>query len=263
MISFAAICPHPPLLVPAVGGDDTCRVRGTLDAMKELASAAEEEAVDTFLVISPHAAVFMDRMSINLNPQLTGDFSDFGHEEIRLAFENDLTLACRIVEQCAREGCPLEGVYEDLDHGIMVPLYFFSRAVSTAKACHFGFSYLDYEKHLAFGRLLGQAAAAHSGRVAIIASGDLSHRLTPDAPAGYSPQGRQFDEQLLGLLEKGKGAEKEILALDRALIDEAGECGLRSLIVLLGALSGSDWRFEKLGYEGPFGVGYLVGRFVF
>lgn len=37
----------------------------------------------------------------------------------------------------------------------------------------------------------------------IIASGDLSHRLTKDGPYDYFPQGKIFDEDLLSKLQKG------------------------------------------------------------
>ena len=52
-------------------------------------------------------------------------------------------------------------------------------------------SFLPLEKMYLFGMAL-QAAAGESGgkRVAILASGDLSHRLLPTAPAGYHPDGK-------------------------------------------------------------------------
>ena len=51
-----------------------------------------------------------------------------------------------------------------------------------------------------------------------------------------------------------------VFSLDGAIREEAGECGYRSLVVALGALPGT--RPEVLSYEGPFGVGYMVARFV-
>ena len=35
----------------------------------------------------------------------------------------------------------------------------------------------------------------------LIASGDLSHRLIPGAPAGYSKRGEEFDKKLIGFLK--------------------------------------------------------------
>ncbi len=93
-----------------------------------------------------------------------------------------------------------------------------------------------------------------------VASGDLSHRLTRTAPAGYDPRGKDFDETVVELMRIGDFAA--LTALDRDLVHGAGECGLRSLVALggfLGDEATSDP--EVYSYEGPFGVGYLVARF--
>ncbi len=95
-------------------------------------------------------------------------------------------------------------------------------------------------------------------RVAWIASGDMSHRLKEDGPYGFHPSGPKFDQEFIKLL-KNKDIQG-ILNLPENLVEEAGECGLRSFCMLLGALEASkiQWQPEILSYEGPFGVGYLV-----
>ena len=97
-------------------------------------------------------------------------------------------------------------------------------------------------------------------KIAVIASGDLSHCLKEEGPYGFQPDGPKFDKDLIEALKK-KDIEK-ILKLDD-LYPEAGECGLRSFCFLLGILeaSGINWQPEILSYEGPFGVGYLVVNF--
>jgi len=52
-----------------------------------------------------------------------------------------------------------------------------------------------------------------------------------------------------------------VLDLDPNLIERAGECGLRSITILLGALQGLAVKPQVLSYEGPFGVGYMVASF--
>ena len=97
-------------------------------------------------------------------------------------------------------------------------------------------------------------------KIALIASGDLSHCLRADGPYGFHPDGPKFDKALIEALKK-KDIET-ILKLDE-LYPEAGECGLRSFSFLLGILetSGLKWQAKVLSYEGPFGVGYLVINF--
>jgi len=97
-------------------------------------------------------------------------------------------------------------------------------------------------------------------KIAVIASGDLSHCLKEDGPYGFHPEGPKFDKELIESLKK-KDVEN-ILKLDNKY-PEAGECGLRSFCFLLGILeeSGINYEPEILSYEDPFGVGYLVANF--
>jgi aromatic ring-opening dioxygenase LigB subunit len=258
MLSFAAICPHPPLLIPEIGREDTDKVQNTTEAMKELAQELSQKEIDTILVVSPHGPVFMDFMSVNLAERLIGDFSDFG-SDLKMDLQNDTELARLIKDLADTNKLPLQTVSESLDHGTMVPLYFLTAERSAAKICQISFSYLDYGRHFTFGEIIYEAIQSVDKKVALIASGDLSHRLTPQAPAGYSPRAQDFDNLLIESLEKNDISR--ILDMDSTLIEDAGECGLRSIIILLGAISNVKYKFENLSYEGPFGVGYLVGKF--
>jgi aromatic ring-opening dioxygenase LigB subunit len=96
-------------------------------------------------------------------------------------------------------------------------------------------------------------------KIALIASGDLSHCLRADGPYGFNPDGPKYDEALIDALKK-KDIET-ILKLDE-MFPQAGECGLRSFSFILGILEESklNWQPEILSYEGPFGVGYLVAN---
>ncbi|HUV43143.1 MAG TPA: class III extradiol dioxygenase subunit B-like domain-containing protein [Patescibacteria group bacterium] len=98
-------------------------------------------------------------------------------------------------------------------------------------------------------------------KLAWVASGDMSHRLKEDGPYGLHPSGPKFDKEFINLLKRKDIGS--LLNIDPKLIDEAGECGLRSFCQLLGALEGAKvkWQSEILSYEAPFGVGYLVANF--
>lgn len=258
MLAFAAICPHPPIIIPSIGKQELLKAPETISAMELLSKSMEVKEIDTILVISPHGPMFMDFMSVNMASRLIGDFGNFG-DDTSMNFENDTDLAIYIKELSDVNGLPVQTVDEELDHGAMVPLYFLTKRNQQVKIVHVSFSYLDYGKHFSFGEIIYEAIQNSDKKVAVIASGDLSHRLSPDAPAGFSPQGEIFDNLLINNLEKNK--VEEILNLDSILIDNAGECGLRSIIILLGMLSNMNYQFEKLSYECPFGVGYLVGNF--
>ena len=263
MLKFASICPHPPLLIPSIGKRNQNEVASTIKAMEDLAEEIKNLGIETIAVISPHGPVQMDEMTLSNTKKLRGDFGQFGDGTTIMEFENDLGLIVNIKKLADAEKIPVSIINGSmpLDHGTMVPLYFLTKYSPQIKIVPITFSYLDYQTHFEFGEVIYEVMENSSKKIAFVASGDLSHRLTPDAPAGFSSRAKEFDELLIKFLENRETAE--ILNLDANLIEEAGECGLRSIIVLLGVLSNLDYKFEKLSYEKPFGVGYLTAKFGF
>lgn len=261
MLKFAAICPHPPIIIPSIGKDSLNEVGSTVSAMKKLGRIAKESCLETIVIVSPHGPYQAGFMSINEFDVLRGDFSGFG-SDLSMTFQNDKDLGMSIKKTSDSKKIPAEIMADEtmLDHGTMVPLYYLSRHIPDFKIVPLSFSELDYRKHFEFGKAIFEAISSSDKKIGFVASGDLSHRLTLSAPAGYSPSGRIFDDFVVGRLESSDNSE--LLRIDASLVEEAGECGLRSIIIALGVLSGIEYKFEKLSYEGPFGVGYLVGRFM-
>jgi len=260
MLKCAAVCPHPPIIIPSIGQNNISKVKPTITAMNELGDEIERIGISTIIVISPHGPVQMNSMFINSAEEIKGNFAEFGSSDY-MEFKNDVDLVFNIKNASESKKISVEDVngWTFLDHGAMVPLHFLTKHNKNIKIVHIAFSYLSYQKHFEFGEAIYEAIENVEKNIAVVASGDLSHRLTPDAPAGYSPKGKEFDNLLIDLLEKNEVSE--ILNLDSSLVEEAGECGLRSIIILLGLISCLQYKFKKLSYEGPFGVGYLVGKF--
>lgn len=259
--TFASICPHPPIMIPTIGGPaDLKLVSRTIQGMEKLSEKFAKAKPEAVIVISPHGPVDLYYFTINQSPTLVGHFYNFGDFGTELIFENDLEFIKEIEKECKTAKIPLRVAdISELDHGVLVPLYYLAQKYTNFKVVPLAYSYLDLETHFKFGKILQKSAIASKCRIGIIASGDLSHRLTPDAPAGYSPAGKEFDEELIEMLKKKD--VKGILNMDPDLVEEAGECGYRSIIILLGALDGLNWQPEIISYEGPFGVGYLVANF--
>ena len=275
---FSSICPHPPLLIPTIGGPELEKISSTVKALEKLNKEFVQAKPETVVVISPHAPTLPQAFGIAKPKVLSGNFGQFGDFGTELSFKTDQELIRDILDDAKKEKMPVEALdYPDLDHGTLVPLYYITKKAPKLKLVVISFTQLDLKTHFQFGQMLHKTIKHADERIAVVASGDLSHRLTFDAPVGYSPRGKEFDEKLIDLLKKKD--VKGILNLDPKLIEEAGECGLRSIIVLLGILDKIDYknlafgknldsRFarikpEILSYEGPFGVGYLVANFEF
>lgn len=230
-----------------------------MNAVKAVGEKFRSVKADTVVIVSPHGPVQYDKFIINYSPTLRGDLSAFGDYR-KFVFENDRELIDEIVASEKSAGLPIGLARElELDHGALVPLYYLINEKDLSynpKLIHMSFSMLPPDYHYRFGEVMGKVLQSSPKIISFIASGDLSHRVTPEAPAGYSPQGRVFDKTLVELVQKKN--TKGILNLDRDFVDEAGECGLRSIIMLLGALSSLRWEIKSSSYEAPFGVGYMV-----
>lgn len=264
-VVFCGVAPHPPILLPEVGGKESGKVSATFKAMEKFAGLIAESGAEIIVIISPHGTVFQDGIAINGSEILTGDLKMF-RADLDFEYNNDQDLIREIMIQAGRfgimsveidDGLAEEyGVSVKLDHGVLVPMYFLDKAGIDLPMVSISMALLPFEELYAFGTALKKAAALRKKKVALIASGDMSHRLIPSAPAGYSPQGAEFDRKIVDLL-KNKDF-KGIINIDQNMAKEAGECGLRSIIMMLGALDGEDVKAEVLSYEGPFGVGYMV-----
>ena len=229
-IVFAALVPHPPLLIPAVGGSETDRVKTTTQAMERLAADLVERAPDTVVIISPHGPVFQDAVAVHMLPAVHGHLGQFGAPQAAYQAPADCELARLVVEQSERAGvtaAPVTAEWAEewgaaeLDHGTLVPLHFLQAAGYQGRILPVAIGLLPPVRLYAFGKAL-QAAIDRSGhRVAVLASGDLSHRLSHEAPDGYHPDGAQFDREVVEAL--GRGDLQHLFQMDRSLCEAAGE----------------------------------------
>jgi AmmeMemoRadiSam system protein A/AmmeMemoRadiSam system protein B len=241
----------------------------TLNAMKRAAGEIKKERPSTIILTTPHGPVFQDFIYISTSKRLNGSLGKFGASGVRLEFTNNIELTDRIIEASEKAAIPAGGLDEslirkyrvskELDHGAMVPLYFINREYSSFKLVHIAIAGLSFIELYRFGMCIAEAVRESDERVVFAASGDLSHRLTQDAPYGYNPDGRKYDELIVRLM--GEADIESMLEIKEELCENAGECGLRSFIMMLGALDGYSLKPEVYSYEGPFGVGYSVARF--
>ena len=271
-VIIAAAVPHPPLIVPGVGHGREREIQRTIDAYREVARRVAELRPDTIVISSPHTAMYLDYLHIAPGPGASGTFAQFGDaaDGSRVTYDEELVAElCRLAHE---EGLPAgtEGEREhSLDWGVLVPLHFIQAAYDELRAAgeepapyrvvRLGLSGLGPLAHYLLGQLVQRAASQLGRRVAYMASGDLSHKLTADGPYGFSPDGPVFDELACRALASGDFLE--LLTADPGLCERAAECGLRSFQIMAGALDRTTVTAELLSHEGPFGVGYGVAVF--
>ncbi len=265
MLSIVGIAPHPPIIIPEIGGGRLQEAQKTVSGMKELSRRIKEKKPELLVLITPHGQIVSNGPAILAGDKLSGDFGQFGFPAIKLEMETDRELVDILVEEAS--GLPAKPVLLDgqdrrlqsgriLDHGAMVPLYYLREAEVAAPGVHVTVSFDSYQDLYVFGQAVKRAIDKRGVSAAVIASGDLSHRLKPGAPAGFDPRGKEFDQQLVSLINEGR--VEDLFTMDQGLIEDAGECGMRPIMIALGTLKDTGFHSEIISYEGPFGVGYMV-----
>lgn len=268
-IGTCYLMPHPPIIVPEIGRGEEARAQRTIDAMEEVTRHLAVQRPEAIVVITPHGPMFRDAMAVGVQRDFSGDFSNFGQPQVKLSFPGHRGLAFNIMREAVGEGIPAiaiddatrkrYGISSGLDHGALVPLYFINKNYQGFDIVHITYGMLPRRQLFEFGKCIRRAVEGSGVHAAILCSSDLSHRLTKDAPAGYSKKGFQFDRQLVDHLRNME--TQRILEMDDQLVEEAGQCGYRSVLVMLGALDGYNAKGNILSYEGPYGVGYCTGIF--
>ncbi|MBZ9607399.1 AmmeMemoRadiSam system protein A [Clostridium estertheticum] len=184
-------------------------------------------------------------------------------------FEIDMDLTGKIMAKARGNNIPTVEVstsflkkYDreyELDHGSIVPLYFVVDRYNSFKLVHITYGGLSPIQLYKFGKLIKEAIEESNENAVFIGSGDLSHHLKDEGPYDYNPYGKVFDAEIISLLTKGDVAG--VFNINPEMVENAGECGLRSYYIMIGAMEGNEIKGELLSYEGTFGVGYAVMKF--
>ena len=261
-IVAAYALPHPPLLLPEVGQGEERKLQLTQNAYERAMKEAAELAPETVIVVSPHTVMYADYFHIAPGEMASGDFAAFGAPDLRVMADYDEPFAKELAKAASAEGIAAGGVGgrgAALDHGVMVPLSFLEAHTADFRLVRVGVSGLSPKEHYVFGRCIARVAEELGRRAVFFASGDLSHRLTPDAPRGFAPEGPRFDKACMKYLEEGDFLK--LLRMEAALYQPATECALRGLWMLAGVLDARALKIKKLSYQGTTGVGYGLVSF--
>ncbi len=262
---FTALVPHPPILIPAVGGAESEVCQTTRESLQRLTAEIAGLQPEVVVVISPHGPVFSDAIAIHRIAAIQGDLGGFGAPTVALDFSIDQEMGERLVAEARTARIPTAPVTaewaaeweaEALDHGTFVPLWFLHEAGWRGSILPVTIGMLPLLDMYSFGQAMQRAIDRTGKRTVVLASGDLSHRLSPDSPNGFAPEGAEFDRLVVESL--GRGDLAALFSIDADLRDRAAECAYRPLLMLSGVLDGLKVKPQVYSYEHPFGVGYAV-----
>ena len=257
---YAGIIPHSPLLVPSIGREHHEQLSKTIGAIERIEKELYASFPETILIISPHGPVETEHFTLDLNKKYVCSLKEFGDFDTSIDCGPDMQLINDLKELLEDLEIPfMLRTEEVLDYGVVVPLANLTRQMKKVTIVPIYPSGMDLKTHFEFGKAIKEVIHNTNRRVAVLASADLSHKLTKNAPGGFSEMAKKFDDKIVQLISNRNSSG--FINFDPELAKESGECGLTALTIFMGTLDHLQVEPEILSYEGPFGVGYLVTHY--
>ncbi|MFE1383240.1 hypothetical protein ACFW6S_30260 [Streptomyces sp. NPDC058740] len=231
MLVAAAVCPCPPLLVPAVAAGAAPELADARTACSDALAVLAASRPDRLVVVGPAG---VDGRGVHPAGS-AGSFAGFGVDlTVRLGsgpggerpLPASLAVAAWLLEQTGWADAPVEGlgVGEELE------------SARCAAA--------------------GREIAAAADRVALLVMGDGSACRTLKAPGYLDERAEGFDAAAARAL--GTADTAALLALDAELAQALQAAGRAPWQVLAGAAEGAGLEGRLLHEGAPYGVGYFV-----
>ena len=232
MLVAAAVCPHPPLLVPEVAGAAAPELDGVRDACDVAVRRLLGARVHLVVVVGvgPGAGVY----DASAGGSLAGYGSDIHVGQGEAVLPLSLTVGRWLLDRTA--GREVAGVGAD-GPGLLLH----SVGARTAPA-----------QCLALGAALGTRAM----RVGMLVMGDGSARRGTESGTEVGERARLFDADAIKALAAADAGA--LAGLDADLADELAVAGRAPWQVLAGAADRVSFEAELLADATPYGVAYVV-----
>jgi 2,3-dihydroxyphenylpropionate 1,2-dioxygenase len=247
MLVGAFACAHTPQLLARPETEDRAlvlRVHAAFARVRERLAALRPDVI--VVIAGDHIEAFflnaVPALAVHVGAECAGVFGRY-----RYRFPIHEALARAIVAEGIERGFDLLYTQDaPLDYAFYVPLHFTMPEPAVPIVPLYVNVYLPPQptprRCYAWGRALGEILCGRSERIALMASGGMSHFPGTDR---YASPDFDYDRSLLDVLEQGRGGElAEITAVE---LDKTGNIELRTWITLLGAVG--DARAEVYCYE--------------
>ena len=156
----AVLMPHPPVLLPEVGKGREGEISATGRAMDTAAAEVARWNPDVLIVASPHTILYGDYFHLAPGGGAAGSMSAFGAPQVRIEASYNVSLRDEIVELARADGLEAGTLGQrdpDLDHGVLIPLYFLRKAGVRCPIVRMGLSGFSPLDHYRLGRCVARA----------------------------------------------------------------------------------------------------------
>ncbi|NRA67932.1 MAG: hypothetical protein HRU19_25850 [Pseudobacteriovorax sp.] len=253
-VCSAFLVPHTPEIISKIGKEKEKLCQTTIKGMETVVQSALSQEPDQIVIISPHTPRLPDKIGV-ISQRLTGNFSGFGHPEVKVTLPSEEFFSDEIVKLGSRYFEALPRTH--LDHGALVPLWFFQKGGWSGNTTILSLPARYSEDMLVTaGNKLGQMLEKDPQNIIVIASGELSHTLAERSPLPQHKDAKEFDETIRKIIISGH--LNDIEKINEGLIENAAEDCYETLFLLAAILNKTTNSPHIISYEAPFGVGLCV-----
>src|SRR5919106_1861366 len=246
-IVAAMVSCHAPALFLRQPGEDPAQLDATIAAMRQLGRVLDETKPDALIVVGlDHLEAFSLDVSpafaIVVGPEVTGSF---GRKQYRVGVHQELARA--LLDGCLKRDFDMAFCHKAfMGHAFVVPFEFILEQRQIPIVPVFVNVYVPPlpQPHRAYqlGRRIAEIIAERGERVAVLASGGMSHYPGTEK---YGYPDFDFDKYLLGVMERGE--QSSLLNVSSERLDETGETELLTWYVVFGAIG--NQRGAILSYQ--------------
>ncbi len=88
-IVCAIAVPHPPIIIPEIGGGQEQEINKTIEAYKKASSFLVQEQPETIIIISPHNTMYSNYFHISSGISAKGSFAQFNVDTVKFEVQYD------------------------------------------------------------------------------------------------------------------------------------------------------------------------------
>lgn len=253
----ATFLPHTPLLLPTTDPVHAKRVRSLRKAVEDVVAWAYAAQPDVVICFNPHAPSVGNLFSFNLAERYSAFFDEFGDLSTRFSLIGAPTFAYSLKEHLEAT-LPVASVIEPrVNYGLGIPALFFQKSRPQLPWIEISSQRTTLADHIAFGARLQTLLLNSRKRIFIVATGEVTARLSDAAPQGKSPEATHFRKHWVEALRKNT-LQQFLQSVPETQAEEVATCGSWSVAQLLGTLVSVQTHVHVTYDEAPYGVGYVT-----
>lgn len=245
--------------------------KNAIDGLKDIGRQAHERGAETFVIIDTHWIV---NQGVHLNAKARHEGVFTSHElphmlsDMSYGYDGDPDLANAVTEECLAAG--FRAIAHDTEHltceyGTLIPMHLANPDSDIRVLPIAANQFASIEEGRRMGVALAKAIEKSDRKVAVLASGSLSHQFWPNEVSAdgldkvNTEFNRQVDLRVLDLWRQGRTTEF-LEMLPEFAVRCHGECAMIDTAILFGLLGWDNYQGKGtvLGeYFGSSGTGQV------